>query len=266
MDKIAEIVASVAILAALKPDIGVSNAQAALLEMVNEDPDLLNSIKEKARTPIGKQSLLTRLLRPPRISLQGEDMQKEKEYALALCYMPHTKESLVHNLIFKSIYKFFTGYAFSENSCWSKIGLSAGGDFNNDFIPSVGMMGALQILYIVEKYPEFCKHLQETITDKKIEFHLVRILAFLSRHVYDAFIVGDINRLVNHIPEKTVMQAMLKFYCAAAFKFNKLWAAKKYTFATIMDCIEKAVGSCSKDAVAKTSKYLILMRSYTKAS
>jgi hypothetical protein len=254
-----EALTGLGVLAALKTSISAENAENALIEMAREAENLQKKVANLAARPPAKQGFFAKLC-SPRIPLDSEEHKKQKVDALVLCQMRHDRESLVHNLVFKSLYKLLTGYDFSENSRWSKIGLSDNGDFNNDLDGNVGMMGGLQALYLMEKYPTFAKKLYGVATDEKTKFQMVRILTLISSTVYDAFIAGDLNRLIIHTRAQTVMRGILIFYCASVFKFDRLWSAKKYAFEHMHPSIEQAVKSCAKDPVGKVSKYLDLMK------
>lgn len=110
---------------------------------------------------------------------EGSDEFAERDFILALQFVPLSHEDPLHQRILVTVYRALmkpprgAPDPASRGSHWERLGFQ-GSDPATD-LRSTGILGLLQILYLLDYYPTFCGFLWRTATNPLFEFPFVLV-------------------------------------------------------------------------------------------
>ena len=151
--------------------------------------------------------------------LQKDFLKQEREIIFCITKLEYNPSNPIHAGLLIQIYNFFIRE--NDTTCkpigshWEKIGFQ---DENpkNDF-RCVGMFSPLQVLFIIEKYPQFTMGLYEQLQLRKAEWMLFSIFIQFTKITLD--LIKDCTLIIFCNQRQSVIETMNLFFCGMIAEF-----------------------------------------------
>jgi hypothetical protein len=151
--------------------------------------------------------------------LHKDFLKQEREIIFCITKLEYNPSNPIHSSLLIQIYSFFTRK--NDITCkpigshWEKIGFQ---DLNpkNDF-RCVGMFSPLQVLFIIEKYPQLTMGLYEQLQIRKAEWMLFSIFIQFTKITLD--LIKDCTLIIFCNQRQSVIETMNLFFCGMIVEF-----------------------------------------------